>query len=82
MLEPKFITRPIKKALKSKGFDLFAMGGEGTTPDSFDDTMNAVIDALYPNHTAEIDSMPYGEIQALFRACMDKTFPTKETVEK
>lgn len=76
-LEPKFITRPIKKALKEKGIDLLDIGDEAS---KMDDAMNAVLDMLYPNQSPDLDAMPYGELQKLFSGCMEKTFPTTETV--
>ena len=79
MLDPKFITRPIKRSLKDKGVDLMSLGEEAG---AMDEAMNAVLDMLYPNQTAELDAMPYGELQKLFQECMEKTFPTTETVEK
>jgi len=79
MLEPKFITRPIKKALKDKGVNLMSLGEDA---DAMDEAMNATLDMLYPNQTAEIDAMPYGDLQKLFQQCMERTFPDAETVEK
>ena len=80
MLEPKFITRPIKRALKTKGIDLLKQGKDDAS--GFDETMNATLDMLYPNHTVELDSMPYGDLQKLFMECMTKTFPSAQVVEK
>jgi len=78
-LEPKFITRPVKKALKEKGVDLLALGEDAAL---MDEAMNSVLDMLYPNQTVDLDALPYGELQQLFHSCMEKTFPDQETVEK